>query len=1513
MTDFELTSELLSFIERREERLLSWGFYDIRFSSAEIEQALTTEATPSFRDAIDSCGKSVPELLQRMEVGTLLHQVDPTGPSYRSRFAEGVRLMGRLRQRFDPNDWAVAPKLVSDIKILLASRRYPRRDLTVDQVWNSISQNCTQPNLQHAAFLALSQDRDGPIAFSAFQRDAIGHILGQYGKDGASGSIVSAGTGAGKTKAFYIPALLGCITELHAPSFTKALAIYPRTVLLADQFRELMSEAAKLRDLLRANGLRPIRIGALLGDTPKADWFGSEYGRRRLDNAGWRRVDGGYVVPYLKSPIDRNAELIWRDADRSAGRTCLHVAGGNTPIIPDREVSLTRDQIRNELPDFLFLTAEMLNRELGSPQWARTFGIADSWKPRLLLLDEVHTYEGLPGAQVAWILRRWRYWAKTRKFHAVGLSATLKQATTHLAATVGLSPNLVTEFKPAEADMTEEGMEYNLVLKGDPSSGTALLSTAIQAGMLLTRLLTPRAAAPTPIGRAVKPEEFYSRKVFGFTDNVDSVNRWYADMSNAEAQRLARLRIPPAQGAVTPAQFTRLRHEGQTWELPLEIGHRLQQPLVIGRCTAMDATGGMAADLIIATSKLEVGFDDPEVGAVLHYKRPVSMSSFIQRKGRAGRRRGTRPITAVILSDYGQDRWAFQHAHRLFLPEIDNVRLPVQNPHVLRTQAVYFLVDWLGRRIGGYVGPFDFLSRPVASNSGAQDRAIVILQDFIARGSLWTQFRRDFSRLFSRPMISGEASLSEADLDAILWESPRPLLRHAVPALLRRLEARWKFADPKQSGAQEDAKFFRPLPEFLPAATFSDLEIADVQVDWVNPPYDKREETLSVSHGLSEGCPGHVSKRFSLRLNESGYWNPISLHLAGGDLVCSVHEVFPDSVFIESIADVQVYQPQTIPLTPRPPTIRDSSNGIWTWQSALTGIGQPLRLPVFSTGRWRHVIDGCEAFLHRDARLVRLLRYATEAEYELRNDRGQGFRGTLRLQSVNSSDQTEPRATQEAIGFIRTVDGIRVRINRAHLDGLPPVQPDMEARLRADFFLHRLSTDPAVRGRVNVFMAELVWRTSLAMLTSTAIRQHVPLREAQALLNDRAVAARHVADRVFGIQGTDQNGGDVDGRRKTDLLDLWSDPLFVQEIARLERILWEPLDSEFMDWLRRRHVATIAQAFRIACVSRLSDVTEDDFALDVVWDETGDASLFLTELASGGLGQIESVVYQLRADPEAFNDSLEDALGFCPRAESRQYSFAVAEAIHQARHRGSADDSLALAFDAVRSARTYADFASARDTLCGALEDIGLSNDRSHVVATVNEFLAPGSLPETDRLLHLLNRQWRRCCDQVGLAIDARVFAYLSIRDRLWCDVIGGVFGKIGGEIPSASQLYVLVQRMLFDGCEDSCRDCLDQPNRYNAFGKPSRALTAFWLALGRSEIDADTEANWMGILVDEVCRSGSARVISSSKDKVALLIPTLLARELEAGYLLQAISVSRIDNIGGRWATNFRLRGVIS
>lgn len=1511
--------DVLGFIERQEERLLSWGFYDGLFEPEELEELIESEGTDELRDTWElgrSEGHDLEDLLAEMERGGLLHRPEGALRAYRSRFAEGIRLMARLRQMFKPADWSSGSTLVSDIKMRLAPRRYPRRDQAVGECWQDLLPHCEKASLQEALFRALSSDDDSPsLMFARFQRRAFVHVLSKYRTSGVSGTVVSAGTGSGKTKAFYIPALLGIAAELASDPrpFTKVIAVYPRNVLLADQLREALSEAAKLRPVLERFGLRPITFGALLGDTPKERWFqpqndGSPFDRRALRN--WKPVQNGVVVPFVTSHSGK--ELIWRNADRLSGRTSLFLAEGtaNAPAIPDGILRLTREQLQRDPPDVLFLSIEMLNREMGNSAWASTFGFDQpaEQRPRLLLLDEVHAYEGTSGAQVAWILRRWRHWTSPKSLHVVGLSATLKEARKHLGTLADIRTDAIQEFGPEASELTTEGMEYNVALRGDPGSGASLLGTTIQTGMLLARLLTPRWMPLSAAGGSAS-SNLYGRKVFGFTDSLDALNRWFSDFSDAEGKRLARFRMPPdIQGnAVTPLQELQMDREGQIWNLPHRLGHDLSKPLSISRCSSQDPGMTAASDFIVATASLEVGYDDPLVGAVLHHKKPISIASYIQRKGRAGRLRGTRPWTVVVLSDYGGDRWAFQNIERLFEPEVESIFLPIRNPYVLRIQASYFLIDWLGRRIG-QPDPFRYLAGP-DRNRDAASKAIQILKNLLKQGTEWRAFRREFERAFgSRRIVR---LLSERDIDSLLWSPPRSLVLHVIPTLLRKLENSWRFADPKSAVKFEDERMNRPLPEYLPGATFSELEVSEARLVLEGAALDD-PPVLPVERFLFETVPGRVSKRFATRVGETGYWLAFSEQLIGTDgrSVAPLRDLYPARVLAAVVDRTVVYQPLEAEAKHRPSHVLDTSDAAWQWESTVRPISGGTRIPVFAGRFWSQVFDECRVHLHADHDGLEVIRYARSCRYEMRMQQGGSFRGSLTF-GTQSSAEAE---SQEAVGFTLRADGLAFRVRPEFLRTVPHMSPPELARLRVEYFLDRLQLSDELADRANTFQVDWLWRTSVSMLAATSVGKRLNLdRAAAALEGKRPQAARRVMEHVLRSQAAGGDGDGGDARRAHEIVDLWNDPEVLSVVQVLEReCLWENLGEHFQGWLRRRFVATLAQALRAAAVGRRSDVAHDDLSVDVVWRADASADIYLTETNSGGLGQIEMIVNEVRRAPDLFQDGFRHSLEFCQRDHVASALTSLLDRIRDP----EVGITLQSAFASVRGATGYQDLGVAKEELRSSLEHAGLPASRSFVVSTATRLLRPGSSTETDTLIALLNRAMRRARVRAGVDIDPRVFAYLCVQYRPAERRLSRTLSRLSGGIaPTKSQLYSVLQQLLVPECKESCPECLNNPNRYNFFGIPARSVALRWLDLEPRIVRvAEHPETW----ADEVRRhlADRARVslLATSEELsiVGTTLQALLLEDIAVGYLLLPISIVSIKRIGEFTAITLQLKEAI-
>ena len=139
--------------------------------------------------------------------------------------------------------------------------------------------------------------------------------------------------------------------------------------------------------------------------------------------------------------------------------------------------------------------------------------------------------------------------------------------------------------------------------------------------------------------------------------------------------------------------------DGQYWWLPEKLGFGTRS-LQVSRTSSQDTGVDQFTDIVVATSSLEVGYDDPRVGAILQHKAPRDIAQFLQRRGRAGRRQEQRPWTVVVFSDYGRDRLAFQSYETILDPSLPAKSLPLGNQSVRKMQAAMCLIDWIAVRLG---------------------------------------------------------------------------------------------------------------------------------------------------------------------------------------------------------------------------------------------------------------------------------------------------------------------------------------------------------------------------------------------------------------------------------------------------------------------------------------------------------------------------------------------------------------------------------------------------------------------------------------------------------------------------------------------------------------------------------------------------------------------------------------------------------------------------------------------
>lgn len=217
---------------------------------------------------------------------------------------------------------------------------------------------------------------DEPINLYRHQAQAIKHIIGA-----GQNTIVATGTGSGKSFCFGIPIISECLKlRDKGVKGIKAVIVYPMNALSNSQYADFSRR-------LRGSGLK---IALYTGDTP----YSAEKALTR-----YRQVFG------REQPYD--SELI------------------------------SREEIQANPPDILMTNYVMLELLLTRFEDRKLFPAQHKGVLQFLVLDEVHTYTGKRGADVACLIRRVKQHTNTvGSLRCIATSATVHSGEGEDAATV---------------------------------------------------------------------------------------------------------------------------------------------------------------------------------------------------------------------------------------------------------------------------------------------------------------------------------------------------------------------------------------------------------------------------------------------------------------------------------------------------------------------------------------------------------------------------------------------------------------------------------------------------------------------------------------------------------------------------------------------------------------------------------------------------------------------------------------------------------------------------------------------------------------------------------------------------------------------------------------------------------------------------------------------------------------------------------------------------------------------
>lgn len=1393
--------EFLNSLERAEAKLLAWGLVDGSFSSDEVAELIerfldehnlwsTYKDEEAFQDSLEERG-----LLYPISEGTTTR--------YRTRMSETLRLLARLRQLFPQHiqganrRWQIAKPLVGDFRFMLRARKVPKRALALDEVQSRIEDVRQLSPLQRDVLKSFLSLPDGEsMKLAKFQVRATENILQQLRSTRSSGTIVCAGTGSGKTLSFYLPAFLAIAESIDSSDWTRCLAVYPRNELLKDQLAEAYGQARKLDLLLQKNGKRKLTIATLFGATPEHE----RYFEFEEPPSGWTRTTGGDICPFLTCPSnDCKGQMVWRTEDRNNSVHRLRCARCGTCTEHD-ELILTRERLRSRPADILFTTTEMLNQRIGDSTMSHVFGVgaARGKKPTMVLLDEVHTYSGVSGAQTAMLLRRWKHAADVQP-HFVGLSATLADARKFFATLIGEADSRVEEISPHPTDMSRVGMEYLVALRGDPASQSSLLATSIQTAMLMRRTLDARNNNTAPVS------DVYGSKEFVFTDDLDVTNRMFYNLRDAEGQdswgrpdlqrhpngSLANLRSPQLPDETLRRRF------GQSWDLCSWIGHRLQDgisPLSIERTSSQDTGVATNADIIVATASLEVGFNDPEVNVVLQHKAPRDPAQFLQRKGRAGRRIEMRPWTIVVLSDYGRDRLAWESFDLLFDPELPPRELPVRNRYVLRMQAVFAFFDWIATRLRtqagmpkgsvyrDFSGPAEAVLRSsikISNMKRRQQAAAVIIEGLLLR-------EEGYHELVG--YLSNALQQSEETIETLLWDPPRALLNAALPTLLRRLQTNWRRVS---DDAYDNFVGNNPLPEFVPAQLFGDLNLPEVTL---RSPVQQQNTTeridaLPILQAMREFAPGRVSRRFGVMNTFARHWvQPGDLSIDGDQVLELRHIVSRQDElgrFEQFDAEghplpIRCVRPREIQLSVPNRRVMDSSNATLTWSTQINPqvAGTSVELP--NPSRWAALVTGMEFFAHNLNNPLEVRRFATESRATINRANGQTTETRLLFIEDQEDDSLTNPPSPVGIGFAIDVDGLVVRFKLPeNLQRRLPANPSMLRCLRVAKFRDAIVGDSSLDGVANIFQRRWLSQVYLSALATAAINRESTLEQCwkDATSDPSVMDANEVLGVIFqsiAISPQDDNDDDVDGlddvqqQLQLDLAQLLDEPLVMRALQRHAPTLWETPIEAWIPWLIRKFKTTLGSAILDGIQQVCSDLDAGDLLLDIepgprprtaipVADDTEE--VWITEKTVGGGGIIEAFLIRYGEDPRRFFDLVENALRPSEYEIADQQLTLLLDWMNSSSE-VEIQDKVAVYRDA--TSKNHQAHAEAFDSLRKTLTKRGLFTCHSVVAAIANRILRPGSNSDTDQLLHHMITRWRILEDQLDIEIDPRILAYLE-------------------------------------------------------------------------------------------------------------------------------------------------------
>jgi ATP-dependent helicase YprA (DUF1998 family) len=578
--------------------------------------------------------------------------------------------------------------------------------------------------------IAKLWDIEADFRLRLFQEEVLIHILNELAQIDDSVRqplLLSIPTGGGKTEAFLIPLIAHLYDErtrrLQSNRIPKAsvrsIVMYPTRALANDQARRIAEILYQMnQDAIED---RKISIGVLTGDTPTS-------GYNLLTEKSLLQL-----CPRCSSVLTDFSEKKVQESKRPL-TIARCICGAEIDYF-----RLTRTDILNYPPDILITSPDMINRMLQVPGYHNKVFSPDI---SIVILDEIHMYNGVFGCNVAHLLRRFEEACKRKPLY-VGVSATIRNAKELACLIFDADLDQVKYLRPAgqNEQETEEKRPYldYTMMPARYRYHYALTPATLASGQN-QKVTTSVLNVADVIGHVLRDPHFRKTLIFSNfrqdTDDIvrflrDQEDRYYSPYHHELLPRILAMHGSNGQSlgfskaeldiiSAVDRWYRRARELGVLYEPGLELGwHRggLEREERIKAVNRFATTqrldvpdedkSELPIDVMVATSTLELGIDIGDVTTVINCGAPFTTNEYTQRVGRGGRRKDALALT-VIDTRNPLDFYFLKHFKQYARPtpdDFEDAPIIVSNLEIMKSHIYARLLDWLARHLNGdFVG-----------------------------------------------------------------------------------------------------------------------------------------------------------------------------------------------------------------------------------------------------------------------------------------------------------------------------------------------------------------------------------------------------------------------------------------------------------------------------------------------------------------------------------------------------------------------------------------------------------------------------------------------------------------------------------------------------------------------------------------------------------------------------------------------------------------------------------------